>query len=383
MTLLRHQRDTGLPPPATTCSASTQTRSSCGDSTDTVDPDLAWTPDARWLVSCSLDGTMRIVDLPSAQLIGWYSFAFAPTSVAVSPGGEYFATTHADVRAVCVWANRHVFSSVHFGAGSEKPMPLPMPAAGSGGSLVEASAETGEEDEEEDEVEEEGGDAAEGQDDAPAEAPLLPIGPGDEQVHALLFTLSTLPAAHSKQILHLDAIKERNKVARPPKASEPAPFFLPTVAGVKRTFDAAAGAGGAAGAAANLPALPTPSTSLTTQASMHPRSRFRTSLHAKHSVLARLLLEAEGGDEGKTTDASAILAHVQTLSPPALDLELRSLGGGRRASALLLCGTAAQQTRRRADAGVPRALHQDPRRRSRRYGRRTARAARGGACSAR
>ena len=354
VTLLRHQRDTVLL--AAACDdlqvrvvdAVTRVLVRRFNGHRNTITDLAWTPDARWLVSCSLDGTMRIVDLPSAQLIGWYSFAFAPTSVAVSPGGEYFATTHADVRAVCVWANRHVFSSVHFGAGSEKPMPLPMPAAGSGGSLVEASAETGEEDEEEDEEEEEGGEEAEGQDDAPAEAPLLPIGPGDEQVHALLFTLSTLPAAHSKQILHLDAIKERNKVARPPKASEPAPFFLPTVAGVKRTFDAAAGAGGAAGAAANAAGAANAVDVVDdVQASMQPRSRFRTSLHAEHSMLARLLLEAEGGDEGKTTDASAILAHVQTLSPPALDLELRSLSAVAEGLRLMLCFFAAQLRSRR------------------------------------
>ena len=89
-------------------------------------------------------------------------------------------------------------------------MPLPMPAAGSGGSLVEASAETGEEDEEEDEEEEEGGEEAEGQDDAPAEAPLLPIGPGDEQVHAWLFTLST----PSRRALEADPSPRRNQGAQ-------------------------------------------------------------------------------------------------------------------------------------------------------------------------
>ena len=64
-------------------------------------------------------------------------------------------------------------------------------------------------------------------------------------------------------------------------------------------------------------------------------------------MLARLLLEAEGGDEGKTTDASAILAHVQTLSPPALDLELRSLSAVAEGLRLMLCFFAAQLRSRR------------------------------------
>ena len=76
--------------------------------TNTV-TDVSWGYDARWLYSTALDCTLRIVDVPSGALIGWYSFEYAATSLCVSPGGEFLATSHVDSTAICVWAVRAAF----------------------------------------------------------------------------------------------------------------------------------------------------------------------------------------------------------------------------------------------------------------------------------
>jgi len=67
-----------------------------------------------------------------------------------------------------------------------------------------------------------------------AAADALPLL--DEQLHGSLFTLSRLPAAHSKTLAHLDVIQKRNRPTEPPKAPKSAPFFLPTLPGLERTF---------------------------------------------------------------------------------------------------------------------------------------------------
>ena len=33
--------------------------------------DFDWSADGRWILSCSLDATIRIVDVPSGVAIGW------------------------------------------------------------------------------------------------------------------------------------------------------------------------------------------------------------------------------------------------------------------------------------------------------------------------
>ena len=58
--------------------------------------DLCWSSDSRWVLSTSLDRSLRVVDVPTGELVGWYTFLHAPTSLHFSPGGEYLATTHVE-----------------------------------------------------------------------------------------------------------------------------------------------------------------------------------------------------------------------------------------------------------------------------------------------
>lgn len=54
----------------------------------------AFSPDARWLVSASSDGSLRVWDVPNARCVDWLRTPRAPTSVAFSPTGEFLATSH-------------------------------------------------------------------------------------------------------------------------------------------------------------------------------------------------------------------------------------------------------------------------------------------------
>lgn len=59
--------------------------------------DIAFSMDARWLVSASMDCCVRIWDLPTARCVDWLQFETAVTSVALSPTAEFMATSHVDL----------------------------------------------------------------------------------------------------------------------------------------------------------------------------------------------------------------------------------------------------------------------------------------------
>ncbi len=182
-----------------------------------------------------------------------YLVAEPPTSITVSPNGEYIATAHASTNALCVWANRAFFSSALLTAATDTPTPLEMPVAAGGGEAEEDQSDDDEDEERgatanvaaegEDEEDDEDEDEDEG---AATSARLLENC--DVPQMATCITLSSLPASHMRTILHLDTIQQRNLPKAPPKAPERAPFFLPTTAGVQREFaPLAAGKGSGAG----------------------------------------------------------------------------------------------------------------------------------------
>jgi U3 small nucleolar RNA-associated protein 21 len=72
---------------------------------------LAFSPDARWLVVASLDA-VRVFDIASGVMIDWFRCVRPVTGVAFSPFGDFLATTHANHRAVFLWANNKYFGNV-------------------------------------------------------------------------------------------------------------------------------------------------------------------------------------------------------------------------------------------------------------------------------
>ncbi|GLD95882.1 hypothetical protein PINS_up004560 [Pythium insidiosum] len=188
--------------------------------------DLHFSRDARWLFSSSADATLRVWDMPTAKCIDWVKFHKPVTGLAVSPTGEFLATTHVGHVGIYLWANRSYFTDVLLDAEPREPVRLDMPVplnevenddalgygsernphvvAGDNSTTTESEAEAGKK--------------QDGDDDKKDVTPL----------DASLITLSTAPRAFWETLFHLELIKKRNKPIEPPKAPEKAPFFLQT-----------------------------------------------------------------------------------------------------------------------------------------------------------
>ena len=74
--------------------------------------DLAFSSDARWLVTSSMDCLVKVWDLPSSKLIDCFKFERAPTSVSLSPTAEFLATTHVNELGLFLWSNKTLYSHV-------------------------------------------------------------------------------------------------------------------------------------------------------------------------------------------------------------------------------------------------------------------------------
>ncbi|KAG7350263.1 WD40 repeat-containing protein [Nitzschia inconspicua] len=193
--------------------------------------DVSFSPDGRSLYTASLDGTIRVWDVPTNSCIDWLGFNTPPTSLTVSPTGEYLATTHTGRLGISLWSDRSFYQTVHVEGNitphSPARMDDPAPIA---------------------EIESKDGDRAD-IDAFEAEEPVIPIGKSLPEESAKsgaatakqegLATLSGLPPAHWKNLFHLELVKQRNKPKEPPKKPPTAPFFLQWRPGVNSSGEPA------------------------------------------------------------------------------------------------------------------------------------------------
>ena len=50
--------------------------------------------DSKWIITTSMDKSLKVWDLLTSTLIDWVAFCDIPKAVAYAPTGEYLATTH-------------------------------------------------------------------------------------------------------------------------------------------------------------------------------------------------------------------------------------------------------------------------------------------------
>lgn len=183
--------------------------------------DVAFGPDGRKLYSSSYDGTLRVWDVPTNTCVDWLSFASPPTSLSLSATGEFLATSHQGRLGISLWCDKSFFQTVHLDGAHppSKPFFMDEPA-----SIAEVEdilslsiraandskviADSNKPNMKQDLEEEEDGKSV-----------VVPKREG-------LITLSGLPAAHWKNLFHLELVKERNKPTEAPKKPPSAPFFL-------------------------------------------------------------------------------------------------------------------------------------------------------------
>ncbi|XP_072173327.1 WD repeat-containing protein 36-like [Diadema setosum] len=250
--------------------------------------DMAFSQDARWLITSSMDCTVRTWDLPTAQLVDCFMLDVAATSLAFSPTNDFLATTHVDDLGIYLWSNKTLYNHITL-----KPLPadyVPSTVSLPGTDpTTERPAPDDEEDEEDSDIE---------------EGIELREFKSPEQIGEELITLSLLPNSRWQSLTHLDLIKKRNKPKHPPKAPKAAPFFLPTIAGLTPKF-----------AAPEEDEAEKPTSQVISMSSVELKSD-----------LCNLL---EQGNSPK--HYKAILEHLKAMSPSRVDLEMRSLdpiGGG-------------------------------------------------------
>ncbi|EEZ98071.1 WD repeat-containing protein 36 [Tribolium castaneum] len=173
--------------------------------------DATFSPDSRWLVTSSMDCSIRTWDIPSCHLVDEFSTEVACVSLDISPTGEVLATAHVDYLGIFLWTNRTLYSKVSLKALTPSVQP---PLVAFPECLTEHHEEKSEVEESDD---------------------LEFISP--EQISNDLVTLSGFAASRWQNLLNLDVIKKRNKPKSPPKAPKAAPFFLPTVSSLTFQFD--------------------------------------------------------------------------------------------------------------------------------------------------
>ena len=191
--------------------------------------DLAFSPDGRRLLSSSLDGTMRIWDMPTGRCLSWLTFDAPVLSMAMSHSGEYLSLTQAGKDGIYMYVDRSLYETVHFWKEPTAPTSVQDSVA-----LIDQPDEQIEN--RDGLIHQEGdmeGDAEENQ-----EMDVMPVqaqvetGASREsktQRGEGLITMAAVARAYWTSLFNLEAIKKRNSATAAPAAAVKAPFFLPTV----------------------------------------------------------------------------------------------------------------------------------------------------------
>ncbi|KAJ2715236.1 rRNA-processing protein utp21 [Coemansia spiralis] len=251
--------------------------------------DLAFSNDGRWIVTGSLDSTIRTWDLPTGHMVDWFRVESVPVSVAFSPVGDFLATAHMDSVGIFLWASRAQFTDVSLR--QINPDSDGSDGDTGGAALLALPTSAGLADDEADEG------PADADADAGSGAYLAP-----EQLTDNMVTLSSQPKSKWQTLLSLATIKRRNMPEKAPRAPEQAPFFLPTVSGVEHRFDTSEAAPAEDPAAGG------------------PRSESKIISVSTESALARVL-----GRARETMAYAPVFQYLKELNPSAVDAEIRSL----------------------------------------------------------
>ncbi|KAJ0049625.1 hypothetical protein Pint_16795 [Pistacia integerrima] len=168
--------------------------------------------DGKWLLSSSMDGTLRIWDVILARQIDAVHVSVSITALSLSPNMDVLATTHVDQNGVYLWVNQCMFSgpsNIDSYASGKEIVSVKMPSV----SSVEGSEDKHSTNLVVDRT----------------ESKDTSVSSTFNQQIPDLVTLSLLPKSQWQSLINLDIIKARNKPIEPPKKPEKAPFFLPSI----------------------------------------------------------------------------------------------------------------------------------------------------------
>ncbi|KAF6153344.1 hypothetical protein GIB67_003534 [Kingdonia uniflora] len=249
--------------------------------------DMCFSEDGKWLLSSSMDGSLRIWDVILARQIDAVHVDVSITSLSLSPNMDVLATSHVDQNGVYLWVNQAMFSgasTLDLYASGKNVLSVKLPAV---------SANKGSEDMD-------SGNCIEPQ----PEIKDIVCAPQFSFQIPDLVTLSLLPKSQWQSLINLDIIKERNRPIEPPKKPENSPFLLTSVPSVS---------GEVAFRSNDL----VPKDKDTKGGELENSLK---KLNVTSSQFLRLLQSS-----AEVENFSAFTNYIQSLSPSTLDMELRML----------------------------------------------------------
>lgn len=176
--------------------------------------DIEFDVQSRWLISSSMDCTICVWDIPSAQLVDIFFVERPCTSLTMSPTGDFLATTHVGELGVFLWANKLLYERIFLKPIDRSIIDVPKLKLPSTVSEKPDITDLG----------------------------VIDLGEEPEykspiQISEELITLSDQPTSRWLNLLHLDIVKKRNKPKTPLTKPKSAPFFLPTIPSLELGFD--------------------------------------------------------------------------------------------------------------------------------------------------
>ncbi|KAF3916307.1 hypothetical protein ABW21_db0203543 [Orbilia brochopaga] len=262
--------------------------------------DLCFSNDSRWLIAASMDSTVRVWDLPTGHLIDGFKTPSVVNSISFSPDGNFLATASIDSVGIGIYINKTVFTHVPTRRISEeniKRLEGPTSTGEGGTGLIEAAF-------------------AEDVEEPDAEGQYTTM----EQLSDQMLTMSLLPKNRWLNLLHLEAIKNRNRPKDPVKKPEKAPFFLGSL---KSSKDGTAKIAGVDDAKDNADDGLDLSVADAARRAIEKAelSRVKSGDGVDFERLFTKLLMA-GSEDG---DYTPFIEHLKTLPPSTTDLEIRTL----------------------------------------------------------
>lgn len=253
--------------------------------------DFGFSNDGRW-VTAATSAIVCAWDLPTGHLIDAFKLPSTCNALAFSPTGEYLATASSEHVGVDVWSNKTLFTHVPTRHITESELAtitsssaLAPTASGEGGtSLIGALATSTSSDEEDFDIDLD--------------------TPDDLDLSSSLLSLSLVPRSRWQNLLHLDAIRTRNKPIAPPSKPENAPFFLPSLQERQKN-----------------PSLASATTTQDLATLDAERSRIMKLDRAGSVSTFTSLLRAAA----LTHEYTGFVAELKGLNPAAADVEIRSL----------------------------------------------------------
>ncbi|KAG5513227.1 hypothetical protein PMAC_001597 [Pneumocystis sp. 'macacae'] len=246
--------------------------------------DLVFSHDGRWLISSSLDSTIRTWDLPLGYLIDAFRTPSICTSLDFSPSGDFLATSHKDSFGITLWTNRSQFSQVfihNIQESEAKMVNFPSILGEEGSGIIDISLQNT-------------------SDNINVSYKTNYISSKQIDIQAL--TLSSIPRSKLNTLRNLEIIRLRNKPKEPPKVPEKPPFFISLLKDTPKNM------------------------SLTSETNMHTKVDKNASKVIKIKNLAMeskfTTLLKEGAAQN---DYMKFIEYLKALNPSSIDFEIRSL----------------------------------------------------------